>query len=246
MAAPRLTKEQVHLTAADLDREGKKPTAANVRDRLGSGSFTTILKHLMDYEGPDSADGPESIPEAPAAAIAAVWAAAYTAAWKIYDEQLRRVENAADDKLQAVQSLEDLTNDLDRRLTLAQQQLLATGEELNSTKEERDRSTADMEARLRQAEGRLAAVTEERDRLFRALEGRLTVNDSSKDNDIVTPTLPMNKPRWLDPEGTGEPWTGTGNKMPRWVVGGMRAKGLDPRKIEDRSSYKLELVTSAT
>ena len=43
-----ISKEQVADAAAAIQAEGLEPTYINVRDRLGSGSFSTIQKYLKD------------------------------------------------------------------------------------------------------------------------------------------------------------------------------------------------------
>ncbi len=45
-----LTPEQVFLCADQLVQEGKKPTIAALRERLGSGSATTIHKYLSQWK----------------------------------------------------------------------------------------------------------------------------------------------------------------------------------------------------
>ena len=55
-----ITKEQVADAAAAIQAEGLEPTYINVRERLGSGSFSTIQKYLKDWRS----SGPRSNPEA--------------------------------------------------------------------------------------------------------------------------------------------------------------------------------------
>ena len=45
-----LTPEDVFLCADQLVQEGKKPTIASLRERLGSGSITTIHKYLTQWK----------------------------------------------------------------------------------------------------------------------------------------------------------------------------------------------------
>ncbi|WP_405117869.1 DNA-binding protein [Paenibacillus sp. FSL H8-0317] len=44
-----IDKEQIFLVADELDAEGIKPTLANVRKRLGSGSYTTISELMNEW-----------------------------------------------------------------------------------------------------------------------------------------------------------------------------------------------------
>ena len=44
-----ITTEQIHATADQLASEGIKPTQTAVRERLGGGSFTTIVEALKTW-----------------------------------------------------------------------------------------------------------------------------------------------------------------------------------------------------
>jgi hypothetical protein len=46
MARQGISKEQVYTAAAELREEGTAPTVQAVRERIGSGSFSTINTHL--------------------------------------------------------------------------------------------------------------------------------------------------------------------------------------------------------
>jgi hypothetical protein len=45
-----ITREQVFEAAETLSREGEEPTYITVRERLGSGSFSTISKYLREWK----------------------------------------------------------------------------------------------------------------------------------------------------------------------------------------------------
>ena len=52
MARPStLTFEQVAAHADSLKANGIKPTARAIRDRVGTGSMATLLKHLQQWQG---------------------------------------------------------------------------------------------------------------------------------------------------------------------------------------------------
>ena len=52
MARPStLTFEQVAAHADSLKAHGIKPTARAIRDRVGTGSMATLLKHLQQWQG---------------------------------------------------------------------------------------------------------------------------------------------------------------------------------------------------
>lgn len=46
-----ITKEDVWRVASEIDREGGKPSALEIRRRLGTGSYTTITAALKDWKG---------------------------------------------------------------------------------------------------------------------------------------------------------------------------------------------------
>ncbi len=60
-----ITREQVAETAAAIQAEGLEPTYINVRERLGSGSFSTIQKYLKDWRsrGDEIKPEAEELPE---------------------------------------------------------------------------------------------------------------------------------------------------------------------------------------
>src|SRR4051812_43955876 len=62
-----ITRDQVLEAARTVAAEGIEPTYMNVRARLGTGSFTTIQKHLKDWRTSDQGDAevkPAGVPEA--------------------------------------------------------------------------------------------------------------------------------------------------------------------------------------
>lgn len=50
MANVGITEEAVFAAAQELSRQGIDPTIQAVRDKLGTGSFTTVSKHLKAWE----------------------------------------------------------------------------------------------------------------------------------------------------------------------------------------------------
>ena len=79
MARQGISKEQVYEAAAALREEGISPTVQAVRERIGSGSFSTISGHLADWKAEHAAQGPADIPPIPEkvqAAFAQIWATA--------------------------------------------------------------------------------------------------------------------------------------------------------------------------
>ena len=59
-----ITREQVFEAAQSLMDEGITPTVAAVRERIGSGSFTTVSAHLAEWRA-QNIQAPANIPEMP-------------------------------------------------------------------------------------------------------------------------------------------------------------------------------------
>ncbi len=79
MARQGISKNQVHEAAAALRDEGIAPTVQAVRDRIGSGSFSTISGHLAEWKAENIAQGPADIPPMPdkvQGAFQQIWATA--------------------------------------------------------------------------------------------------------------------------------------------------------------------------
>jgi hypothetical protein len=112
----RVTEAEVHEAMREIDAEGKKVTAPEIRSRLGRGSFTTITKYMQSYDAePD--DGPDDYPDPPIAAVNVLWRAAYGEAWKLYDIALKqardRIAELNDTERQLTKALDDMSTMLD-------------------------------------------------------------------------------------------------------------------------------------
>ena len=96
MARSGITKEQVFETAAALAEEGTRPTVNNIRERLGSGSYSTITAHLAAWREDSAAvvaPAPSDIPEAVQSSFGRVWALANKAARDELETQREAFEN---------------------------------------------------------------------------------------------------------------------------------------------------------
>jgi colicin import membrane protein len=113
MATHRVTEAAVWTACAELDAEGKKPTATAVRERIGYGSYQTILRHVATWleRDPEDDEGPVEIPEPPQSFLQQQWATAYTAAWRLLNEEHARLK---EDLAQNREQLDALTADADR------------------------------------------------------------------------------------------------------------------------------------
>ena len=157
-----ITKEQVADAAAAIQAEGLEPTYMNVRERLGSGSFSTIQKYLKDWRS----SGPEIKPEADELP-------------EPFREVLQRfgLEAWRAVSVWAKDELEEARKDFERRVAENQaeaEKAAATVDalqvELNSLGEERDSLRTEVEeahSKLAAAEG---ALSETRKQVEREIE----------------------------------------------------------------------------
>lgn len=65
MARQGISKAQVYTAAAELREEGIAPTVQAVRERIGSGSYSTINTHLADWKAENAAQAVADIPAMP-------------------------------------------------------------------------------------------------------------------------------------------------------------------------------------
>ena len=129
MGRAGITREQVHEAAQALLEEGITPTAPAVRERLGSGSYTTINAHLAEWRS-QNPQTPANVPEMPErvrSAMHQIWAQATAAAQSgletdrqalaamrreldkeraDMDAEIRRLERELDDAKEQVEHLQ--------------------------------------------------------------------------------------------------------------------------------------------
>jgi len=77
MARQGITREQVFAAAEELREEGIAPTVQTVRERIGSGSFSTINAHLGAWKEQNAGVAVAAIPAIPdkvQAAFVQMWA----------------------------------------------------------------------------------------------------------------------------------------------------------------------------
>jgi chromosome segregation ATPase len=158
-----ITKEQVADAAAAIQGEGLEPTYINVRERLGSGSFSTIQKYLKDWRSSGAEIKPEAEGELP----------------EPFREVLQRfgLEAWRAVSVWAKDELEEARKDFERRVAENQaeaEKAAATVDalqvELNSLGEERDslrREVEEAHSKLAAAEG---ALSETRKQVEREIE----------------------------------------------------------------------------
>ncbi len=95
MGRTGISKKQVFEAAGALTDEGISATVQSVRQRIGSGSFSTISSHLADWKAEHAGQGPANIPDMPGKvtlAFAQVWATAAGAAQEEVETQRQALE----------------------------------------------------------------------------------------------------------------------------------------------------------
>jgi chromosome segregation ATPase len=128
MARQGISKEQVYTAAAELREEGTAPTVQAVRERIGSGSFSTINTHLADWKVENAAQGPADIPAMPEKvqdAFNRIWATAARSAQEGFETQreaLEAVRKEMDrERASMAEEIERLEKDLEETTTQAAQ-----------------------------------------------------------------------------------------------------------------------------
>jgi len=95
MARTGISKEQVFEAASALLEEGTAATVQAVRERIGSGSYTTVTRHLDEWRKEHAGQAPTHIPDMPEKVMGAfhqVWATAAKAAQEDVDTQRQALE----------------------------------------------------------------------------------------------------------------------------------------------------------
>ena len=88
MARPGLSPEQIRDAIAALSAEGQDVTVPRIRERLGSGSYSTIAKVLSEWRDEQKKELRPDVPELPdniSALFAHVWRQAWSAADGLFE-----------------------------------------------------------------------------------------------------------------------------------------------------------------
>ncbi len=95
MARKGITKEQIFEAATSLQEAGMAPTVQAVRERIGSGSYSTINTHLPDWRKEHAEEALVNIPEIPEKIMTAfnqVWTGAIKSAQDDVETQRQALE----------------------------------------------------------------------------------------------------------------------------------------------------------
>ena len=157
MARTGISKEQVFEAASALLEEGTAASVQAVRERIGSGSYTTITRHLEEWRKENAAQVPAHIPDMPEKVMGAfrqVWATASMAAREDVDTQRQALEAM---RREMEQEKADMAAEIER-LETALEEAAAAREALDKEREAENAARA-------QAEEQTAALRLENARL---------------------------------------------------------------------------------
>ena len=103
----RLTAQQIIEAAEALTSEGVAVTVAAIRERLGSGSFSTIQKHLSNWRTDNQPGEVPAMPVSAETAFNRVWIDAYRAAQAQFTPMVESLNAQQKEALQASSELSD-------------------------------------------------------------------------------------------------------------------------------------------
>jgi len=178
MGRKGITQTQVYEAASALLDEGTSPTVQSVRERIGSGSYTTITNHLAEWRKEHAGQAPADIldiPEKVQGAFRQVWSAASLAAQANVETQRQALEAM---RREMDKERVDMTAEIDRLETALEEttqregrtaQDLETAREAAAAKDERITvltvENARLEERFKAAEARGGELKEQLERL---------------------------------------------------------------------------------
>lgn len=88
----RITEAEVHAAAAALDAQGIKPTTSKIREKLGSGSFSTIKTYLDSWEAQETTEEAQDVPEELESLLPAIWAKCWDIANAKFETERNRYQ----------------------------------------------------------------------------------------------------------------------------------------------------------
>ena len=194
MARPGIEFKDVERIARRLFSQGMTPSVQKIRNELGTGSNTTIAKHLSTWresfsEGKSPAL-PESVPEDLMNPIDDFWSTAVARAesnYQKFKEELEaRLAEAESDKQQAVEQLEGQSQENSR--------LTRELNEVNTDLQELDRKNSNLEGKneaiekelnnVQQLNGQMMDMSHEQRQSFDTALSEMQVNHQKEVSDI--------------------------------------------------------------
>lgn len=186
-----ITTEQIHATADQLASEGIKPTQTAVRERLGGGSFTTIVEALKTWRQEQHTTAqlaevvlPNDLAERSHALIAQLWKTAQSLA----NERLTKEREALEHKEALMTAEVEEAQQIVKTLEGEQAELTAQLDELNNKATsqaeqlEQEQGTNRRQAeQIKQLETQLTAQQERADDLAKRLDQQVEANKQQAD-----------------------------------------------------------------
>ncbi len=162
MARQGITREQVYEVADTLTDEGTAPTVQAVRERLGTGSYTTISAHLGDWRKDHAGEPPAEVPDMPERVIGA-----FRQVWRV-------AERAALEAIETERSgLDAARRQMDKEAAGMAAEIARLEQALEASEHRGDQLAGELEATRRnvaEAEKRATALTVENARIDERLK----------------------------------------------------------------------------
>lgn len=160
------TQDLVKEAADKLLREGIKPTQQNIRDRIGTGSITTINKALNVWWSElglrlDEAERNPSIPEPVASTANKLWLQALAYANKELDSQRSAMESEFADRARKLSQVSTADHGELKELRAQCLRLLQDNERLSNEKSDGLLKIAECETRLIESHSEISRLTRE-------------------------------------------------------------------------------------
>jgi chromosome segregation ATPase len=152
------TKEQVWETADAITAEGGRPTLANVRERLGGGSYTDISQHMQTWRARQQAIATPTREPAPAAiterlkeVATDLWAVALEMANSRLQAEREALEQAMQKTEQTRQEAIDLADQIAAELDIARAEIERQAQQYAEARKEIDSLQTQLDARAQAA-----------------------------------------------------------------------------------------------
>src|SRR5512135_3869021 len=174
MARPGVGTEKIIQVIREVEAAGREPTATSVRERLGSGSYTTIAAVLADWRREKASQMPAQIPEPPEGLrqlFTQLWAEAWKAALNVHEPERLAFARARQEheriNSEMVAEIARLEGELERETEETARTLQGLQAQLTALTEERDRLRDELQTArtaLAAAEGALAEARKQSER----------------------------------------------------------------------------------
>lgn len=158
MARTGVGSEKITEVIRELEGQGKEPTVTTIRERLGSGSYSTIGAVLADWRREKASEARPAVPEPPESMrhlVNQLWAEAWTASLKVHEPERQAFQRERQD---AERSKGEMLAEIDRLEGELEAEKGRGAETIEALTLERDRAREDAQAvrtSLAAAEGAL-------------------------------------------------------------------------------------------